>query len=248
MIEIEIKYDIESIRYSDTYPIHEFQVAGIACEANYVFIPEWPPEGNWPEQLCRKLSSARKTAGQRHNLIIVAEGAIDRQGRAITCEMIRKVVVDNLHQDTRITVLGHIQRGGAPSAFDRILGCRMGAEAVMALMTASPETEPCVISLDGNTAVRIPLTSCVEKTNNVARAIDKRDWSEAVKLRGKSFESNLLTYRMITKQHYHLQVSSNENCSHNLAVICIGAPCCGMNAAVVRYRLPGIKNCQRDDQ
>ena len=162
--------------------------------------------------------------------------------------MIRKVVVDNLHQDTRITVLGHIQRGGAPSAFDRILGCRMGAEAVMALMTASPETEPCVISLDGNTAVRIPLTSCVEKTNNVARAIDKRDWSEAVKLRGKSFESNLLTYRMITKQHCHLQISSNENCSHNLAVICIGAPCCGMNAAVVRYRLSGMKNCQMDNQ
>jgi 6-phosphofructokinase 1 len=35
-----------------------------------------------------------------------------------------KVIVDNLKQDTRITVLGHIQRGGAPSAFDRILGCR----------------------------------------------------------------------------------------------------------------------------
>ena len=35
-----------------------YQVAGIACEAYYVFIPEWPPEENWPEQLCRKLSSA----------------------------------------------------------------------------------------------------------------------------------------------------------------------------------------------
>ena len=76
--------------------------------------------------------------------------------------MIRQVVVDNLHQDTRITVLGHIQRGGAPSAFDRILGCRMGAEAVMALMAATPETEPYVISLDGNTSVQIPLTSRVE--------------------------------------------------------------------------------------
>ncbi len=55
------------------------------------------------------------------NIIIVAEGAIDREGNPITAEMIRKVVVDELNQDTRITVLGHVQRGGNPSAFDRVL-------------------------------------------------------------------------------------------------------------------------------
>lgn len=55
------------------------------------------------------------------NIIIVSEGAIDREGNAITAEMIRKVVVDELNQDTRITVLGHVQRGGNPSAFDRVL-------------------------------------------------------------------------------------------------------------------------------
>lgn len=59
--------------------------------------------------------------GQRLNIIIIAEGAIDRNGHPITAEDIRKVVVDNLHQDTRITVLGHVQRGGNPSAFDRVL-------------------------------------------------------------------------------------------------------------------------------
>ncbi len=80
----------------------------------------------------------------------MAEGAIDREGNSITAEMIKKVVVDELAQDTRITVLGHVQRGGNPSAFDRVLGCRMGAEAVLALMEATDETEPCVVSLDGN--------------------------------------------------------------------------------------------------
>lgn len=55
------------------------------------------------------------------NIIIVAEGAIDREGKPITAELVKKVVVDNLQQDTRITVLGHVQRGGSPSAFDRIL-------------------------------------------------------------------------------------------------------------------------------
>lgn len=51
----------------------------------------------------------------------MSEGAIDRNGQPITAEMVKQVVVDNLKQDTRITVLGHVQRGGAPSAFDRVL-------------------------------------------------------------------------------------------------------------------------------
>jgi 6-phosphofructokinase 1 len=42
-----------------------------------------------------------------------------------------------------------MQRGGSPSAFDRILGCRMGAEAVLALMDATPESEAVVVSLVG---------------------------------------------------------------------------------------------------
>jgi 6-phosphofructokinase 1 len=112
--------------------------------------------------------------GQRLNIIIVAEGAIDRNGEAITAEMIKKVVVDNLQQDTRITVLGHVQRGGNPSAFDRILGCRMGAEAVMALVEADENTEPCIISLDGNQAVRVPLMDCVKRTKAVAQVSDFR--------------------------------------------------------------------------
>ncbi len=62
-----------------------------------------------------------RIAGQRLNIIIVSEGAIDREGRTITAEQVKKVVVDKLKQDTRITVLGHVQRGGSPSAFDRVL-------------------------------------------------------------------------------------------------------------------------------
>lgn len=50
-------------------------------------------------------------------------------------------------------------------------GCRMGAEAVLALMEATSDTEPCVISLDGNQAVRVPLMACVLKTQAVARAM-----------------------------------------------------------------------------
>ena len=108
----------------------------------------------------------------------MSEGAIDREGNPITAEMVKKVVVDKLQQDTRITVLGHVQRGGNPSAFDRILGCRMGAEAVMALMEADETTEPCVVSLDGNQAVRVPLMECVARTKAVAQGNPTDDFSK----------------------------------------------------------------------
>lgn len=53
-------------------------------------------------------------------------------------------------------------------------GCRMGAESVLALMEATSETEPCVISLDGNQAVRVPLMGCVLKTQAVSKAMKVR--------------------------------------------------------------------------
>lgn len=97
----------------------------------------------------------------------MAEGAIDREGNAISAEQVKEVIVKKTGQDTRITVLGHVQRGGSPSAFDRILGSRMGAEAVLALLEATPDSQACVVSLDGNQAVRVPLMQCVERVSGL---------------------------------------------------------------------------------
>ncbi|RWS28503.1 hypothetical protein B4U80_02640 [Leptotrombidium deliense] len=205
-------------------------VAALSSEADFVFIPEWPPEDDWPDKLCSKLQQEREL-GHRLNIIIVSEGAIDRKGQPITAEQVKTVVVERLKQDTRISVLGHIQRGGNPSAFDRILGCRMGAEAVVALLESTPESEACVVSLDGNTAVRVPLMQCVEKTQSVAAAMANKEWTKAVELRGRSFVRNLQTYKMLTK--LKPPQSDNPNLPHyKVAVIHIGAPSCGMNAAV----------------
>lgn len=216
-------------------------VAALTSEADYVFIPEWPPERDWATKMCKKLQQER-AAGQRLNIIIVAEGAIDRDGDPITAEKVRQVVVENLKQDTRITVLGHVQRGGSPSAFDRVLGCRMGAEAVMALMEATPDTEACVVSLDGNQAVRLPLMECVEKTKAVAKAMEDKQWELAVQLRGRSFARNLETYKMLTrlkppKSAFDETGKGLEG--YTMAVMHIGAPACGMNAAVRSF----VRNC-----
>lgn len=206
-------------------------VAALASEADFCFIPEWPPPVNWREILCKKLQEMR-SEGQRLNIIIVAEGAIDRDGTPITSEHVKDVISKNLKYDTRVTVLGHVQRGGAPSAFDRLLGCRMGAEAVLALMEMNEESEPCVISIDGNQMVRVPLMQCVERTQAVQKAMNEKDWELAVKLRGRSFQRNLETYKLLTK----LRTVEKDNLSggqkFTVAVMNVGAPAGGMNAAV----------------
>ncbi|XP_047355671.1 ATP-dependent 6-phosphofructokinase isoform X4 [Vespa velutina] len=211
-------------------------VGALAAEADYVFFPECPPPIDWPEKLCKKLEQERLT-GQRLNIIIVAEGAVDRNGDPITAAKVHKVVVDKLQQDTRITVLGHVQRGGNPSAFDRVLGCRMGAEAVMALMEATPETEACVVTLDGNQAVRLPLMECVRRTKAVAKAMADKNWDLAVQLRGKGFARNLETYKMLTRLKAPADYDAKDH--HTVAVMHIGSPSCGMNAAVRSF----VRNC-----
>uniref|UniRef100_UPI00398F267F ATP-dependent 6-phosphofructokinase, muscle type-like n=1 Tax=Pristiophorus japonicus TaxID=55135 RepID=UPI00398F267F len=114
----------------------------------------------------------------------MAEGAIDCEGKAITSEYLKNMVTKRLGFDTRVTILGHVQRGGTPSAFDRILGSRMGVEAVMALLEATPETPACVVSLSGNQAIRLPLMELVQMTKDVTKAMEERRFDEAIKLRG----------------------------------------------------------------
>lgn len=203
-------------------------VSALACGADWVFLPESPPEDGWEEEMCLKLSKNRARK-KRLNIIIVSEGAIDTQNKPITSEKIKELVVKNLGFDTRVTILGHVQRGGTPSAFDRILASRMGVEAVLALLEATPDTPACVVSLRGNQAVRLPLMECVQMTQDVQKAMDERRFDEAVKLRGRSFEGNLNTYKRLAIKEPDDKIPKS-NC--NVAIINVGAPAAGMNAAV----------------
>ncbi|KAK3574541.1 hypothetical protein QTP86_009535 [Hemibagrus guttatus] len=141
--------------------------------------------------------SEQRGLGYRLNIIIMAEGAIDRSGKPITSDMVKNLVTKKLGFDTRATILGHVQRGGTPSAFDRILGSRMGVEAVMALLEANPDTPACVVSLSGNQAIRLPLMECVQVTKEVTKAMGEGRFEEAMKLRGTSFENNWSTYKLL---------------------------------------------------
>ncbi|KAK0138395.1 ATP-dependent 6-phosphofructokinase, platelet type [Merluccius polli] len=208
-------------------------VSALACGADWVFFPEMPPEDGWEEDLCHKLSGNRADK-KRLNIIIVAEGAIDSHNKPISADNIKDLVVQRLGFDTRITILGHVQRGGTPSAFDRILASRMGVEAVLALLEASATTPACVVSLVGNQAVRLPLMECVQMTQEVQKAMDEKKFDEAVRLRGRSFENNLFTYRLLCsrKPDNDIPPVSTPQSNFNVAVLNVGAPAAGMNASV----------------
>ncbi|XP_056868139.1 ATP-dependent 6-phosphofructokinase, platelet type isoform X3 [Takifugu flavidus] len=203
-------------------------VSALACGADWVLIPEMPPEDGWEDKMCQKLS-ANRAGKKRLNVIIVAEGAIDRSNTPITTDYIKDLVVKNLGFDTRVTILGHVQRGGTPSAFDRILASRMGVEAVLALLETTANTPACVVSLCGNQSVRLPLMECVEMTQEVQKAMDEKRFEEAVKLRGRSFENNLKTYKLLA---HRKPESDLPHSNFNVAVLNVGAPAAGMNAAV----------------
>ncbi|KAM6971384.1 ATP-dependent 6-phosphofructokinase, platelet type isoform 3-T3 [Tautogolabrus adspersus] len=203
-------------------------VSALACGADWVLIPEMPPEDGWEDKMCQKLSATR-SRGTRLNIIIVAEGAIDRHGNPITSSIVKELVVKCLGFDTRVTILGHVQRGGTPSAFDRILASRMGVEAVLALLETTANTPACVVSLCGNQSVRLPLMECVQMTQEVQKAMDEKRFEEAVKLRGRSFENNLRTYKLLAHRKPESELPTSN---FNVAVLNVGAPAAGMNAAV----------------
>ncbi|OPJ65132.1 6-phosphofructokinase [Clostridium oryzae] len=97
--------------------------SGIAGGAESIIVPE---KGMDIEDICKTILEGKRE-GKTHNLIILAEGV----GGA---EKLAKHIQEVTGIESRATILGHIQRGGSPSAFDRVLASRMGARAVELLL------------------------------------------------------------------------------------------------------------------
>jgi 6-phosphofructokinase 1 len=102
-------------------------MSGIAGGAEYVVLPEIDTE---PEEVARRLRSEYRK-GKSHAIIVVAEGA---NYNAAKLKAYFDEHRERLGFDLRVTTLGHVQRGGEPGAFDRILGTRMGAKATECIL------------------------------------------------------------------------------------------------------------------
>ncbi len=124
-------------------------MSSLSCGAEAAIVPEFPYD---LEKIGEKLAERFKE-GKTDSIIIVAEGA----SSAYT---IQRRLKNHIGFETRITVLGHIQRGGVTSVFDRTLASRMGVEAVNALTDGKTGV---MIGLSKNKYVEVPFADVMEK-------------------------------------------------------------------------------------
>lgn len=213
-------------------------LAGVSAGADFIFIPEHPPEAKpWEDDMCEIIKRHRQL-GKRKTIVIVAEGAHDRDLQPIKPDYVKDVLSERLGLDTRVTTLGHTQRGGTPCAFDRILPTLQGVEAVNALLEATPETPSYMIGISENQITRQPLMKAVELTQAVAKAIGEKDFEKAMSLRDPEFKDYLDAFVLTSALDAGNKLPEAKRL--RIGIIHMGAPAGGMNAATrtaVRYCL-----------
>jgi len=129
--------------------------SGIACGAEGILIPE---EHEQFEKLRNYLAERAKL--KKSSIIMVAEGEEDGGAIAIA----KKFQQEFPEFDIRTTILGHIQRGGSPSAFDRVNATRMGVAAIEALLD---DQKSIMVGMVNNEMVYVPLNKTVKLHKDV---------------------------------------------------------------------------------
>ena len=205
-------------------------MCAISGGADWVFIPENPPDvENWQDLMCDVLDEGRRV-GRRDSIVVVAEGAIDRNGNPITADYVQKVLSKHLGEDVRTTILGHVQRGGSPSAFDRWMSTLVGIAAVDEVLAMTPESESQVIGIRENRITHYPLMQAVAETHAVADAIKNKQYNKAMEMRGGSFSDAFRTLRTLVRAIPHEPTPDQRRM--RLAVMTTGGAAPGMNTAV----------------
>ena len=151
--------------------------SGIAGGADVILIPEFPIDIDEACGLIRK----RHSRGKTYSIIVVAEGAQFKKGSVVLQEQkldefghvrlggIGEALAQEIEKrtgyETRVSVLGHIQRGGTPSAFDRVLGTRFGVKAVELVKEKKFGQ---MAALSGNKIIAVPLEAATGTLKTVS--------------------------------------------------------------------------------
>jgi ATP-dependent phosphofructokinase / diphosphate-dependent phosphofructokinase len=145
--------------------------SGIAGGADVILVPERPFD---IDEVCDRIKR-RHASGRTFSIIVVSEGAVPRDGSGITISADKKdafgharlggiavelegEIEERTGFETRMTILGHVQRGGTPTAYDRVLATRFGVKAVEAADRGAWGT---MVSLRGTDIVLVPLEEAV---------------------------------------------------------------------------------------
>ncbi|MDY6835887.1 MAG: ATP-dependent 6-phosphofructokinase [Chloroflexota bacterium] len=153
-------------------------VAGIAGGADEILIPEKPFD---IEDVCRHLKT-RADRGKKFSIVVVAEGAIPKKTpskKAVQTKevdafgherlggignLLGKEIEKRMGIETRVTILGHVQRGGSPTAYDRVLGTRFGVAAVELIREGKHGQ---MVALHGNKIEAVQLEEAVSHLKTV---------------------------------------------------------------------------------
>jgi phosphofructokinase-like protein len=158
-------------RYAGWIALH----SGLSGSADVILIPEIPFD---IDKVCDKIR-AREAVGRRFSIVVVAEGArpsggdielverrgvgtVDRLG-GIASKVARAIEI-RTGKETRTLVVGHLQRGGSPTTYDRLLALRFGGAAVRAIADGAFGT---MVGLNGSDITRVPLAEVVGRSKNI---------------------------------------------------------------------------------
>jgi 6-phosphofructokinase 1 len=154
--------------------------SGMAGGADVILIPEKPID---IDKVCEHIKNRHRTQNKNFSIVVVAEGAKLGSKESTTTEkldefghirlggiglQLANLIEAQTGYETRVTVLGHIQRGGTPTAFDRVLATRFGVQA--ADMVHRGEFGK-MASLRGNQIVAVPLTEATANLKTVDAAL-----------------------------------------------------------------------------
>lgn len=147
--------------------------AGLAGTADVILIPEIPYN---LDRVCEKVED-RYAEGREFAIVVVAEGAYPIDGEPLfkqtrdgqkrlggMAEVVARGIHERTGRETRELVLGHLQRGGGPNAYDRLLALRFGAAAVRLVSEGS---FGCMVALDPPDVLAVPLDQAIAKTKLV---------------------------------------------------------------------------------
>ncbi|RMG60109.1 MAG: ATP-dependent 6-phosphofructokinase, partial [Deltaproteobacteria bacterium] len=153
--------------------------AGVAGGAEVILIPEIPYT---IDKICQVITE-RKKHGKKFSIVVIAEGSKPKGGQLVVRQIVKDspepirlggigmVVADQIEKctgmESRVTVLGHLQRGGSPTAFDRILATRFGVEAVRLV---AEEKYGNMVALRGTKIVPYPIKNAVKKLKLVPKS------------------------------------------------------------------------------
>jgi 6-phosphofructokinase 1 len=154
--------------------------SGVAASTDVILIPEIPFDINL---VCAKIME-REALGRRFSIVVAAEGARPKGGDMVTrgpaepgrdvrlggiAEQVAAAIQERTGKETRTVVLGHLQRGGLPTTFDRLLALRFGAAAVR---LAAEGTFDVMVALDPPEVLAVPLSEAIARNRTVPLASD----------------------------------------------------------------------------